>query len=222
MILACTLAWALSFGRRAPEPEPAPPPPPVEVPALEVGYGSLFDPERGGALTGVAGNSLRPGDLVTVLVDEAMQSQIDAQTNTSASREVSFGVDALLGVDTQILGNNSSMGESISLGFSGDSKHAGTGEVARSNRIVSTITCTVTEVTPNGNVRLQGVKRIGVNYENQFLALRGVVRARDISTDNTVVSWRIGDVEIDVGGRGVVNDKQRVGFAQRLTDTISP
>lgn len=224
ILLLTTVCAAFSFRKAAPA-EPPPPAPVVElapVSAPPPAPGSLFDPGRASALTGMGGSSKQQGDLVTVLIDESMSSQVDALTKTAASGKVGFGVGAAFGLETQILSANPSMGEAISLDLSRDTSHDGTGQVSRNGKIVGTITCRVVQVLPNGNLVLQGNKEITVNGEHQLLGLRGETQARDISTDNTVFSWRLADPVIEINGKGVVADKQRVGWGQRVVDAVSP
>jgi flagellar L-ring protein FlgH len=224
ILLLVSLCHAFSFRKATPaEPPPAPPPDPVGTPAEWIPVpGSLYNPAYATALTGMGGSSKQAGDLVTVFIDESLQSQVDALTNTSAQGHVKFGVGAAFGLDVQAINANPSLGESISLDLSRDTGHNGSGQVARNGKLAGTITCRVIQVLPNGNLVLRGTKEILVNGERQILGLVGETQARDISTDNTVPSWRLADAYLEVTGKGVVGDKQRVGWGQRVIDFVAP
>jgi flagellar L-ring protein precursor FlgH len=45
-----------------------------------------------------------------------------------------------------------------------------------------------------------------VNSENQTIIVRGVIRPIDLDTTNSVSSARIAQMEIQVDGKGIVND----------------
>ena len=74
----------------------------------------------------------------------------------------------------------------------------------------------------NGNLIIQGNREVRVNHENQIITLTGMVRPRDISADNVIMSTYIADARISYSGSGIVNDKQRPGWLVRLLDNIWP
>ncbi len=227
ILLLCSAAFAFSWGRRT-EPPPAPPPPepvvqPAPVPpAWQASPGSLYSPTQASLVTGMTGTARRVGDLITVIVEENMQSQVDASTNTSAAGDTAFGVRSAFGLDVQALDANPSMGTEISLGLGKTTSHNGTGTVSRGNAIAAIVTCKIIAVLPNGNLLLRGDKQLTVNGEDQFITLTGEAQSRDISSDNTVSSTRLADPHFESVGRGVVGDKQKVGWGQRIIDTIAP
>ena len=53
--------------------------------------------------------------------------------------------------------------------------------------------------------------------------MRGVIRTADVSTNNTIPSTQIADVEIRVNGKGVVGDAvRRPNFLYRLVLGLLP
>jgi flagellar L-ring protein precursor FlgH len=61
-------------------------------------------------------------------------------------------------------------------------------------------------VLPNGSMVVEATKELSVNSEHQTITVRGVVRPADVGSDNTVPSDHIGQLELRVDGKGVVND----------------
>ena len=61
-----------------------------------------------------------------------------------------------------------------------------------------------------------------VNNENQLIILSGVIRPRDISSDNIVESTFISDAKIAYSGTGIIDDRQRPGWLANLLNTIWP
>ena len=98
----------------------------------------------------------------------------------------------------------------------------GSGATARKGELAASITARVTEVLPNGNLKILGKREIRVNNETQYLALTGIVRPRDISSENVVLSTYISDAKIVYTGTGVVNDPQSPGWLVRVLDTVWP
>jgi flagellar L-ring protein precursor FlgH len=75
---------------------------------------------------------------------------------------------------------------------------------------VSTLTTTVSvrviDVLANGTMVVEGTKNLVVNSEHQTIVVRGLVRPADLTTANTVLSTQVGNLEVRVDGKGVVND----------------
>ena len=71
---------------------------------------------------------------------------------------------------------------------------------AGANTFTGTITVTVVEVLPNGNLLVGGEKQIAINQNNGYIRLSGVVDPVNItsgSTGNIVQSYQVADVHIE-------------------------
>ena len=88
--------------------------------------------------------------------------------------------------------------------------------------MLASITATVTEILPNGNLRIVGSRHLMVNNERQFITLSGIIRARDISPDNVVRSTSISDAKIAYSGVGIIDERQRPGWLANLINWIWP
>ncbi len=51
-----------------------------------------------------------------------------------------------------------------------------------------------------------------INRERQSLTIRGVIRTRDISPGNVVISTAISHMEVKFDGKGIVSDANKPGF----------
>ncbi len=94
------------------------------------------------------------------------------------------------------------MSESGELQFGGG--YSGRGEVKRSERFVSQMSLTVQQVLTNGDLIVGGEQWLFINGERTRIGVNGRVRPADIRADNSVVSTRIADAQIDYDGRGFV------------------
>jgi len=61
-----------------------------------------------------------------------------------------------------------------------------------------------------------------VNREDSYLRVSGVVRAEDISPDNTVPSTLLADATVDLDGKGPLWNNQRRGLITRFLDWFAP
>jgi flagellar L-ring protein precursor FlgH len=84
------------------------------------------------------------------------------------------------------------------------------------------MTATVTNVLPNGNLMIQGMREVVLNDEQQIIVLTGIVRPQDVSQDNTVLSTYIANARIEYTGSGVVTERQSPGWADRILTTVWP
>lgn len=142
------------------------------------------------------------GQLLTVLISEEATSTTSADTNTSKSVDVAGRVDInrRLDVGNVNIENNS----------------AGQGSISRKGRLIASVSATVEEVLPTGELRIFGEQTINFNDETQRIRVAGLVRPEDISGDNTVLSSRIAQAEITHVGDGLLGSRQKPGWITRI------
>jgi len=120
------------------------------------------------------------GDVLSVIiVESANASQESKSKNRSdsdmkANASVSGNVTDFL----PVFGANSSYGSSYN----------GSNGSEQKDRLTGKITVRITERTDNGMLKIKGERKLEVNGESNLMQLEGYVRARDITTYNTVLS----------------------------------
>jgi flagellar L-ring protein precursor FlgH len=82
------------------------------------------------------------------------------------------------------------------------------------------MTARVTEVLPNGDLVLEGVREIDINGDRQMIVLTGVVRQADIGPGNVVPSTAVGQMRIRYFGRGLIKDNLSPGWLVRVFNKI--
>ncbi|MEJ2287017.1 MAG: flagellar basal body L-ring protein FlgH, partial [Desulfobacterales bacterium] len=189
-----------------------------QIPTPEENSGSLWQTHS--SLNGlfIDTKARNIGDIVTVRIDESAQASNRANTETERSSGLEAGIDKLFGFETwwqdEILPDvndklpkidpfgNPSVKGSMSSDFKGD------GETSRSGKLEAFITCRVVDVMANGNLKIVGTREVMVNNENQLIILSGIIRPRDISDNNVILSTYISDAKIAYSGSGVIDDRQ--------------
>jgi flagellar L-ring protein FlgH len=142
------------------------------------------------------------GETLTILIYEQASAASSADTDTR--KEFDFAARA--------------RGERIDREASLDlsNNFSGGGTVSRSGNLVASISVTVTEVLPTGEMKVSGEQWIQLNEEQQHIEVSGRIRPEDISVDNTVPSTRIADAHIDYIGDGLLGGRQKPGVLTRV------
>jgi flagellar L-ring protein precursor FlgH len=192
-------------------PRPVIPPatnaPPASVGAIFQGeaYRPLFENIRARAV----------GDLLTVQIQENTTAR--QRSNSSVNREgkVEGAIASLPFVPSPVVPR-------AKVGASSSNDSSAKGESGSDNVFTGTITATVAEVLPNGNLVVIGEKQVGVNQTVDSLRFSGVVDPRFIRPGNTIQSTQIADVRVEFRGRGDLDRAMTVGWLQRFFFSYSP
>ena len=188
---------------------PASPPPMVSadgaIYSTGFGSGGLFEDRR----------ARRVGDTLTIAIVENTNASKKSATNTGRASNNNFGVTGLQG-----LPGKSFLGST--LGATSDFSFDGKGESSNNNAFTGTITVTVTEVMPNGNLLVSGEKQVGINQGSEYIRLSGIVNPINLTATNTVASTLIADARIEYRGSGAVAENQQTGWLSRFFLNVLP
>ncbi len=172
--------------------------------------GSLFDSYLANDLYSDK-KALRSGDIITVMLTESTQASKSAKTETD--RETAIGLQPITGLGGQVINIGK---ESIQFGLNSDSSYSGDAKSNQSNSLSGNISVNVMRVLPNGNLVIRGEKWLTLNTGEEFIRLEGIVRAKDISADNTVESTRIANARIQYSGKGELAETQSPGWLSKF------
>lgn len=159
----------------------------------------------------------RVGDIVTVVVSES-SSMVDSITLTT-SKDSSIAQDLQRLIFPEVLRYD---GETPSTNFTIDNSHSGSGARNSSQRLTARITVQVIDVLPNGNLVLEGVRRLRYGGETYYMLTNGICRSVDVAPDNTVASSSLADARIEIIAEGTLTESQRKGWLTRWADRFSP
>ncbi len=168
------------------------------------------------------GKARRIGDIVTIIVTESASASKEAATATGRSSEISAGIPAFMGLQSAGMLTNNLGDLSKLIDASASSKFDGSGSTSRKETLTATITAKVTDLLPNGNLKIEGRRNVRVNNEDQIVTVRGTIRQRDITAENTINSFFIADAQISYSGEGIISDRQKPGWLMNLVDKLWP
>ena len=207
-------AQAGLFGGKKAPPESfaaaiAPPPPPPAAPA----NGAIFQATNGYAALYEGARARAVGDPLTIVLVERTVASKSAGSKLDSSG--GFGI-------TPPSTGNLSLFNPTDVRTSGNRSFNGAGSSTQANQLAGEVSVTVKEVLPNGTLVVQGQKQVTLNRGDEFVQIRGIVRAIDIDATNRILSTRVADARIAYTGKGDVARASRQGWFSRFFQTISP
>ena len=179
---------------------------------------SLFSPAASNLFLFVDVKARSVNDIVTIQILENASASNSANTSTDREGESNASAPSFFGLEQGASALNFA---SILQGLS-DLSFAGQGTTSRSGTLTASLSARVVEVLPNQDLVVEGTKLVTINQESHRLTLRGVVRSRDVSPNNLVLSSSIAHMEVKFDGKGVVTDANEPGFFYKLFQLITP
>jgi flagellar L-ring protein precursor FlgH len=144
----------------------------------------------------------RVGDLVTISISQALSSTNTGNIATDRTFSASSGITALGGhISTSGIANL----------FSPTSTQALTGKAAATSTtaLTTTLTGRVAALLPSGTLVVEAERQIVMNDQRETVIVRGLVRPGDLDATNTVASNSVGNLEVEVKGKGIITEGVR-------------
>lgn len=164
----------------------------------------------------------QPMDLLTIVINEVSIGRHDADTEVKSKSQYLAAIENFFGLEqqTQQWKYPPDLSSLIQAQTQNDFK--GEGQTNRQAQLTARMSAVVAEVLPSGLLRIEGEKIISVNNEEQVMVISGLVRPRDISSDNEVQSTKIAQIRIDYYGKGTVGEAQYGGWLGRILRLVWP
>lgn len=161
------------------------------------------------------------GDILTIVVQESASTTKANTTKTAKNTSLDAAINTFLysPAGSSFLTKN---GQMPAINMASKNTFDGGGSINNSEKITSRIAVRVTEVLPNGSLVIEGRRQTKFSGESTDAVLRGVVRAQDVTSVNTVMSYNVADATIQYLSKGAVSDSQRKGWFSKIWDKVSP
>jgi flagellar L-ring protein precursor FlgH len=144
----------------------------------------------------------RVGDLVTISVAQNLSATSAGNVSTNRSFSANSGITALPGhLKTSGVANLFSPNSAQVL--------SGKAQATSQTSLSTTLTGRVAAVLPTGTLVVEAERQITMNNQHETVILRGLVRPGDLDAANTVASNNVGDLEVEVKGKGIVSEGTR-------------
>ncbi|MGC2403872.1 MAG: flagellar basal body L-ring protein FlgH [Acidobacteriaceae bacterium] len=144
----------------------------------------------------------RVGDLVTISIAQNLSSTSAGDVSTNRSFSAASGINTLAGhIKTSGVANLFSPSSTQVL--------AGKAQATSQTSLITTVTGRVAALLPSGTLVVEAERQIMMNDQRETVILRGLVRPGDLDATNTVASNSVGNLEVEVKGKGVISEGVR-------------
>jgi flagellar L-ring protein precursor FlgH len=177
--------------------------------------GSIWSDD--GAFTRLASDvrAMHTHDLISIVVVEALSASTDGSVKNSRSSSANSQVASLFAK----LSASNSLQNLVSQNSA--SALTAQGQSVTNSSLNTTVGGQVVSVLPNGILVIEAERQVAFNQQMQMIRLRGLVRPSDVNANNQVLSTAVTDLELEVVGKGIINDytyrqNPLVRFLERL------
>lgn len=149
------------------------------------------------------------GDIITVILVENISG-----SSTSDSRKSSNADGGASGsVSGNFLPFEPTFGSDVNVNYGSDERN-----LANQRQLLQgQMSVQIVEVTPSGDLIVEGTRKTEINSEVHEMSLTGTVRPNDVDTNNQVLSYRVANADISYQKQGGLDEiKQRRGFIKRV------
>ena len=160
-------------------------------------------------------------DQVTVVVLES--SRVERNQELDTDKGWDLGLEVAAWTDFFNAGNlfTANGGNNLPrFEFAGAKGFDGEGDYGSEEEITFRATAKVLEVLPNGNLVLQARHTTKSDQEATVKTITGIVDPRHIGPDDTVLHWRLYDLDLNIQNSGLVKDAATTGIIAQVIDAI--
>jgi flagellar L-ring protein precursor FlgH len=162
--------------------------------------GSIWSPEGRMVRLATDAKATKLHDVVSIVVSESLAASTDGQVKNSRASSASSGLTGLFGKLKASNNLQNLLGATASSGLTAQ------GQSTTNSSLSTTFGGEVVDVLPNGMMVIQATRELTFSQQTQLIKLRGLVRPEDVSAQNEVQSTAMTDLELEVVGKGIVND----------------
>ena len=159
----------------------------------------------------------RRGDIITIVIAESAVAS--SSQSTKSKRESTLGDDVASYIYS---GLGKKVGVAPKSTPGGSAEYSGSGDISNSQSLSARAAVLVTDVLPNGNLVIEGVRMVRFSGETQYVVLHGLVRQDDIARDNSIISSNIADARVEFYAEGALTDAQKRGWLAKVYEKLRP
>ncbi len=162
--------------------------------------GSIWSAQGQLVRLGTDVKAFRVHDVVMIVVSESLTASTDGQVKNARASSANSSITSLFGALKTSNNLQNLLNASAASGLTAQ------GQSTTDSSLSTTFGAEVVDVLPNGMLVVQATRQLTFSQQTQLITLRGLVRPEDVSNQNQVLSTAMTDLELEVTGKGIVND----------------
>jgi len=153
----------------------------------------------------------RVGDIIAVILSENTNAKKNAKTEMKKQNNTEL--DSVIGLGGAPVTIN---GQSLQFGINQNTLFKGDSKADQGNSLSGDISVHVLRVLDNGNLMIRGEKWLTLNNGDEYIRLTGIIRPKDISSNNTILSTKVANARIQYAGTGSFADANEQGWLTKF------
>jgi flagellar L-ring protein precursor FlgH len=162
--------------------------------------GSIWSPNGQLVRLGTDVKAFRLHDVVSIVVSESLAASTDGQVKNARASNAKSSITSLFGALKPSNALSNLVNQTSSSGLTAQ------GQSTTNSSLTTTFGGEVVDVLPNGMLVVQATRQLTFSQQTQLIRLRGLVRPEDVSAQNQIQSTAMTDLELEVTGKGIIND----------------
>lgn len=199
----------------------------AEEPKIVKNKGSLYS--NSGTSLFADKKDLQKGDIIQVIIDEALSANSKDSRATSKANNTSLGgavIAPIAGVvNTQGTTDKiARINNTIGIGATSSSSNTFSGNVNTKfdEKFSTTVSVIIEETYQNGNYFIKGSKELLIDGQKQEMIISGVIRPYDITPDNSVSSSQVANLKIAYKKDGEEADNLEKSWGVKIIEKVWP
>lgn len=144
--------------------------------------------------------ALRPHDLISIVISENLAASTIGTVKNSRASSATSQLSALFGMFSPSSAAANALNQNAGTTLNAQ------GQSVTNSSLNTTIGGEVMDVLPNGVLVIEAARQLEFNDQTETIVMRGLVRPEDVSPQNQVLSTAISGLQVEVVGKGIIND----------------
>jgi flagellar L-ring protein precursor FlgH len=183
--------------------------------ALSAGAQSLWNPDRPSPSLFADTTARSVGDVLTIVISEkqVVKNKEDTELGKTSTLDAALTNFDVLPDAFEPL---------PAVAGSSDRQFDAEAKYDKENQFETRLSVIVIDVQPNGNLVVEGRRRVIMDKESKCMRVTGIVRPYDVTNANSVYSWQVANASVAYEGNGPLTRTTNRGFLGELLDLIWP
>ena len=141
-----------------------------------------------------------PHDLISIVVSESLTASTDGTVKNSRASTATSALSAFFGLFSASSAANNALNQNSASSLNAQ------GQSVTDSTLNTTIGGEVVDVLPNGVLVIEAARQLEFSQQMETIIMRGLVRPEDVNPQNQVLSTAISALQVQVVGKGIIND----------------